>query len=174
LIFAVGKRLIAPKDMIMTQAQRHPAPEDRKQAASAWFSSLRDQICATFETLEDELTGTFSELPPGRFERKAWDRADGKKEGDGHLQGGGVMSIMRGRVFEKVGVNISTVYGTFSSEFRKNIPGASDSGDFWASGISRRAYALAARSRGAYEYAAYRHLEGLVRRRHRPDADVSG
>jgi coproporphyrinogen III oxidase len=119
----------------MTQAQRQPAPDTRKEAASAWFASLRDQICVAFEKLEDELTGTFSELPPGRFERKPWDRADGKDK-DGSLRGGGVVSIMRGRVFEKVGVNISTVYGTFSQEFRKNIPGAADSGEFWASGIS--------------------------------------
>ena len=124
----------------MTNAQRQHAPDTRKEIASAWFLSLRDQICASFEKLEDELTGTFSELPAGRFERKPWNRADGKgkneKEGDGSLQGGGVMSIMRGRVFEKVGVNISTVYGSFSSEFRKNIPGAGETGEFWASGIS--------------------------------------
>jgi coproporphyrinogen III oxidase len=124
----------------MTQPQRSPKPENRKEVASAWFASLRDQICAAFETLEDELTGSFSDLPAGRFERKPWNRADGKgnndKGGDGNLHGGGVMSVMRGRLFEKVGVNISTVYGAFSQEFRKNIPGAGETGEFWASGIS--------------------------------------
>ena len=124
----------------MTQAQYQPvlgqpAQDSRKETAAAWFASLRDQICATFEKIEDELTGTHHDLPAGRFERKPWNRADGKDK-DGSLQGGGVMSIMRGRVFEKVGVNISTVYGTFSSEFRKNIPGASETGEFWAGGIS--------------------------------------
>ncbi|TAL28942.1 MAG: oxygen-dependent coproporphyrinogen oxidase [Alphaproteobacteria bacterium] len=124
----------------MTQAQRQPAPDNRKETAAAWFASLRDQICAAFEKIEDDLTGTHHDLPAGRFERQPWSRADAKrkdgKETDGDLQGGGVMSIMRGRVFEKVGVNISTVYGTFSSEFRKNIPGAAETGAFWASGVS--------------------------------------
>lgn len=102
-----------------------PAPMDaRKEDAAAWFRSLRDNICATFETIEDELGG---DKPAGRFERKSWDRPGG---------GGGVMSVMRGRVFEKVGVNISTVWGEFSPEFRGQIPGTEQSGAFWAAGIS--------------------------------------
>ena len=103
--------------------------EARKSATTKWFQKLRDDICANFEAIEDDLRGTsHAALPAGRFERTSWQREEG---------GGGEISLMRGgRVFEKVGVNISTVFGKFSEEFRKQIPGANDDGMFWASGIS--------------------------------------
>jgi coproporphyrinogen III oxidase len=96
-----------------------------KTKAERWFRQIRDSICGHFEALEDEFQN--SEKPAGRFERKKWERSEG---------GGGEISLMRGRFFEKVGVNISTVEGFFSEEFRKEIPGALDAPHFWASGIS--------------------------------------
>jgi coproporphyrinogen III oxidase len=108
--------------------------EQRKERTGVWFESLRDQILAAFEALEDALpsSATLGERTPGHFEHTPWNRTDHT----GSPGGGGVMAMMHGRVFEKVGVHLSTVFGEFAPEFRKEIPGAADDPRFFATGIS--------------------------------------
>ncbi len=112
----------------MSEPKAFPPDPERCERAAAWFTALRDRICTQFEAIEDEIAAERPEEGgAGRFEQTAWQRPEG---------GGGTMAIMRGRVFEKVGVNISTVSGEFSPEFRKDILGAAIDPRFWASGIS--------------------------------------
>jgi len=114
--------------------------EDHKARAAAWFREMRDQIVAAFEALEDtQTTGPFAGQPAGRFEVSQTTRASD----NGSDAGGGLMSVMRGgRVFEKIGVNVSTVYGTLGAKAqaamaaRKDLSGLKNDPRFWASGIS--------------------------------------
>ncbi len=99
---------------------------DQKKLASDWFKNLRDEICKSYESIENDYAAKH-DLSPGKFERKEWSRDGG---------GGGEMSIMRGNLFEKVGVNISTVQGQFTEVMRKEIPGALENPNFYATGIS--------------------------------------
>ena len=101
------------------------------QSAHAWFEDLRDQICAEFERLEDEALDALYPGEPGRFVFENWTRGDGSKD-----EGGGRTGLMKGRLFEKVGVHVSAVKGEFSDLFRQQVPGAAEDPRFFATGIS--------------------------------------
>lgn len=109
-----------------------PDIEDRKARARGWFEALQGEIIAAFETLEHEAPAALYPEAPSTFARTPWTRTDHT----GAPGGGGTMAMMHGRLFEKVGVHTSTVYGEFAPEFRSQIPGAAEDPRFWASGIS--------------------------------------
>ncbi|MFN3353096.1 MAG: oxygen-dependent coproporphyrinogen oxidase [Brevundimonas sp.] len=101
--------------------------DDRKARARTWFESLRDRIHAALEALEDEASVDLFPGEAGRFVRTGWSRAEG---------GGGVMGMLHGRLFEKAGVHVSTVHGTFPADYAKQVPGAEEDPRFFATGIS--------------------------------------
>lgn len=113
--------------------QFRPLPPDLvtlQERAAFWFADLRDRIVSTIEQIEDDLPD--NDKPPGRFAITPWQRTDHS----GAPGGGGEMAMIKGRVFEKMGCHVSTVFGEFSPEFRGQIPGSDDDPNFWASGMS--------------------------------------
>jgi coproporphyrinogen III oxidase len=116
----------------MTISATSPVLNERRARASDWFARLRNDIHASLEELERDAPPGLYPGEAARFERTPWQRSDHA----GGPGGGGVMGLLKGRLFEKAGVHVSTVHGEFAPEFRKEIPGAEADPRFWASGIS--------------------------------------
>jgi coproporphyrinogen III oxidase len=110
-----------------------PMPDDpRLVGAAGWFEGFQARIVAAMEALEDEFAGAPDTRAPGRFAIEPWTRTDAS----GAPGGGGRMAILRGRLFEKMGAHLSTVFGAFPAEFAGQIPGADEDPRFWAAGVS--------------------------------------
>jgi coproporphyrinogen III oxidase len=138
-IVAAAQGLLLVTFLVAIAAKKRfplPMPTDldiQKTSARAWFESLQTKIIAALEALETECPGPYGDVSaPARFVTNPWQRQDHSGE-DG---GGGTMALLHGRLFEKAGVHVSTVFGTFAPEFAKQIPGADEDPRFWASGIS--------------------------------------
>ena len=132
LAFGAWLNMIFNRNLIKLLFKNFMNIEEKQEITSKWFQKLRDDICGAFEKIEEDYAKKNGLSNPGKFTRKNWDRSDDRGQ-DG---GSGEMSVMKGNVFEKVGVNFSKVYGEFSEEFRKQIPGAEENPSFWASGVS--------------------------------------